>query len=108
MAEGTLSDKPEDVAGEWHDAFKGLFNPTETETESEQCDDNFYDSISTQLKLTYESNIINAETPGLMNDAISKIEVARAINLAKTGKAQGVDMIPNEVLKKYYNEGISS
>ena len=36
LADGTLSDKPEDVVGEWHDAFKGLCNPTETETESEQ------------------------------------------------------------------------
>ena len=66
---------------------------------SEQFDDNFYDSISNQLKLTYEINIIHAETPGLMNDGFSKIEVARAINLAKTGKAQGTDMIPNEVLQ---------
>ena len=38
-------------------------------------------------------------TPGLMNDAFSKIEVVKAINYPKTRKAQGIDMIPNEVLK---------
>ncbi len=36
---------------------------------------------------------------GFLNETILTIEVEKAINRLKTGKAMGCDFIPNEVLK---------
>ena len=61
---------------------------------SEACNENFL-----QYKLKERDNLVNSVDTLELNEQIRYEEVKKVVDLARNGKAVGIDLIPNEALK---------
>ena len=84
-----------EVLGIWKSDFEQLYNPPPC-----PVDQDFLNDISHEKEILERNfNTTTKNSQELLNVPISILEVKRSILLSKTGKAPGIDLIPNEVIK---------
>ena len=89
---GSIDYNEKNVFEKWKNDFSTLYN---TEPLPGTFDDDFYTWVMTE-KLQLEQTSVQNQ---YLNRDISEDEVRKALNKAKSGKAVGIDNIPNEVMK---------
>lgn len=93
-ADGSITCDKGEVLGKWETDFNTLYNNS---NDNNEFDTSFYQSIL-EKKQELELNLDENKFPELNCD-ISLLEVEKLIKKAKSGKAVGLEGIPNEVLK---------
>ncbi|XP_053402804.1 uncharacterized protein LOC128558049 [Mercenaria mercenaria] len=83
LEDGSISTNVQDVLCKWENDFKLLYNNPDTD-----------DAVQFDNEHSHNNAYVNA-----FNDNISILEVKKAVDEAKRGKAVGIDGIPSEVLK---------
>ena len=82
LDDGSLTSDVKDVLSKWEKEYSNLYNST------------------SDPLITIDHNLDNINTSFILDEHISIIEVKKAIDNAKKGKAHGIDKIPVDVLKK--------
>ena len=104
MENGNVSHDPDIILAKWKSDFETLFNPN-----INISDDSFLnrvDGLTREWEAEFQccgnvdsADDIQTENYERLNQTITLEEVRRAIDQSKTGKATGIDNIPNEVLR---------
>ena len=105
LDDGSESRDPDVILKKWKSDFSKLFSLSNVE-----FDDNFLAEIRTSLQRweneleNYDQTRVNEDTQGtqdtdILNCPITLDEIKRVIANAKSGKAVGIENIPNEILK---------
>ncbi len=99
-ADGTLSDNLTETLGIWKDDFSSLFSRPGYDKNTAD-----YRALITELN-ERENDCVKPDFEpenelmfDYMNERILLLEIKKAIDKLKTGKARGLDGIPNEVIK---------
>ena len=99
-ADGTLSDNLTETLGIWKDDFSSLFSRPGYDKNTAD-----YRALITELN-ERENDCVKPDFEpenelmfDYMNERILLLEIKKAIDKLKTGKAMGLDGIPNEVIK---------
>ena len=83
LGDGSLTTDVKEVLSKWEKDYSNLYNSSTSPIENTTSNNNFN----------------NTGTSSILDDHISILEVIKAIDNAKKGKAYGIDKIPVDVLK---------